>query len=102
MVKIHTYPLLHWFTDSMGTVIKSESYAWWHTAKSEPMQVKGDNMELLFYIVRGLLYGLFVIPTIAAFFLFMYGIFKFAFWIFDLLGIENPVIKIWSLIKSRK
>lgn len=59
-------------------------------------------MELLFYIIMGILYSLFIICLIVGYLMFMYGIFKFAFWMFDFLGIENPVIKIWSLFKNKQ
>ena len=57
-------------------------------------------MELLFYILCGILYSMLIVFGIILFLGFMYGYFKFVFWIFDVLGIDNPIITAYETIKS--
>lgn len=57
-------------------------------------------MELLFYILCGILYSMLVVLGIILFIGFMYAYFKFAFWIFDVLGLPNPIITAYETIRN--
>lgn len=58
-------------------------------------------MEFLFYFICGILYAEMIIISFFLLCLFIYWIYKFAFWIFDVLGIENPVLVIFDFIKDK-
>ena len=58
-------------------------------------------MEFLFYFLCGILYSELVIGTIALMIAFMYSLFNFAFWIFDVFGIENPIMVAYEFIQNK-
>lgn len=58
-------------------------------------------MEFLLCFLCGVLYVEFVLMEIIFAFSISYIAFKFAFWIFEKLKIENPVIKVYKFIKRR-
>lgn len=59
-------------------------------------------MELLFYIISGILYTFFVLFAILFVIAGIYGMFKVVFWIFETLDIENPFITIYNYLTGKK
>ena len=57
-------------------------------------------MEFLLCFLCGVLYTEFMLMEIVFAFTVNYIAFKFAFWVFEKLGIENPVIKVYEFIKK--
>lgn len=51
-------------------------------------------MELLFYILYGMLLGIWTVLGFTVCIVLMYGYFKFVFWVFEVLKIENPILTI--------
>lgn len=65
----------------------------------------GGNMaettvEFIFYLISGIVYSLMIIFTIEIYLCITYMLFKFAFWVFDRLDIENPVIVVYERFKE--
>lgn len=58
-------------------------------------------MEFLFYFISGILYAEIILISFFLLCVFIYLTWKFAFWIFDVLGIENPVFVIFDFIKGK-
>lgn len=58
-------------------------------------------MEFLFYFIIGILYAEIILISFTLLCVFIYWTWKFAFWIFDVLGIENPVFVILDFIKEK-
>lgn len=59
-------------------------------------------MELLFYIISGILYTLLVLFAIFFVIAGIYGMFKAVFWIFETLGVENPFITVFNYLTRKK
>lgn len=57
-------------------------------------------VEFLICFLCGVLYAEYLIIKIVFAFAISYIVFKFAFWLFDKLDIENPVIKVYESIKK--
>ena len=60
------------------------------------------RMELLFYIISGILYALFAMFAIFFVIVGIYGVFKVAFWIFETLGIDNPFVVVYEYLTRKK
>lgn len=58
-------------------------------------------MEFLLCFLCGILYAWFVIGTIGLIVLLTYFLFKLLFWVYEKLGIENPVIAIYEFIRNK-
>ncbi len=58
-------------------------------------------MEFLFYFIYGILLSEIVMIYILLLLGFLYLIFKFTFWIFEKLEIENPIITIYEFVKEK-
>lgn len=58
-------------------------------------------MEFLFYFICGILYAEIIIISFILFCVFIYWIYNFIFWIFDVLGIENPIIVAYEFIRDK-
>lgn len=58
-------------------------------------------MEFLFYFLCGILYSELVIGTIVLVIGFLYCLFKFAFWVFNVFGIENPIMVVYEFIQNK-
>lgn len=54
------------------------------------------TMEFILYFLMGILYTWILIFTIAFYLWITYMLFKFTFWLFDRLGIENPAIVVYN------
>lgn len=60
------------------------------------------GMELLFYIISGILYALLTLFAIFFVVVGIYGMFKVAFWIFETLDIENPFVTVYNYLTKKK
>lgn len=58
-------------------------------------------MEFLFYFICGILYAEIIIILFFLLCVFIYWLYKFAFWIFDVLGIENPIIVVYEYVRNK-
>lgn len=58
-------------------------------------------MELLFYFICGILYAETIMISFILLCVFIYWIYNFIFWIFDVLGIENPIIVAYEFIMDK-
>ncbi len=57
-------------------------------------------MELLFYVMCGILYCVVILLIIFTFILFNYFCVKLLFRVFDTLGVENPFIMIFNYLSK--
>lgn len=57
-------------------------------------------MEFLLCFICGVLYAEFVLIELIFMFSVSYIAFKFTFWLFEKLGVENPVITVYEFIKK--
>lgn len=58
-------------------------------------------MEFLFYFICGILYAEIIIISFFLLCVFIYWIYKFIFWFFDLLGIENPIMVAYEFVRDK-
>lgn len=58
-------------------------------------------MELLFYFICGILYAEIIMISFILLCVFIYWIYKFAFWVFGVLVIENPIIVAYEFIRDK-
>lgn len=58
-------------------------------------------MEFLFYFIFGILYAELIIISFILLWAFIYWIYRFLFWIFDVLGIENPIMVVYEFIMDK-
>lgn len=58
-------------------------------------------MEFLFYFICGILYTEIILISFFLLCVFIYWFYKFAFWIFDVSGIENPIFTVFDFIKRK-
>lgn len=58
-------------------------------------------MEFLFYYIYGILLSKIIMTYILLILGFLYLTFKFTFWIFEKLKIENPIIAIYKFAKEK-
>lgn len=58
-------------------------------------------MKFLFYFICGILYAETIIISFFLLCVFIYWFYKFIFWIFDALGIENPIMVAYEFVRNK-
>lgn len=58
-------------------------------------------MEFLLYFVCGILYAELIVISFFLLCMFIYWFYRFAFWIFDVLDIENPIMVAGEFIRNK-